>query len=125
MKVSIAEARQVAKNAEAALAFPARTELAETIRDEISESGGLRSVAIQQRMDAVKAMLRRDPLRDHAQTLISLVAEMADELDRIRPVYDAAVTRHEAYFGPSAYHAAKAKATMNLNKATEKARNQV
>lgn len=57
-----------------------------------------------------------------AVSLAALVLLMAKELDTIRPVYEAAVVRHKAYFGASSIRAAKCKATMNLNKATDRAR---
>lgn len=51
------------------------------------------------------------------------IDELLEERARTQPVYEAAVARHRAYFGPTAHRAAKCKATMDLNKATDRAMN--
>lgn len=62
---------------------------------------------------------------DAAAVINELTAEndrLRAEIERMRPVFEAAVVRHKAYFGPTAHRAAKQKATMDLNKATNRAR---
>lgn len=54
--------------------------------------------------------------------LLTENAKLRLEIERMRPVFEAAIVRHKAYFGPTAHRAAKQRATMGLNKATNRAR---